>query len=50
MAALDFPASPSVNDTYAANGKTWRWKAHKTFPRVMYANRVPPFAAIKEYK
>jgi len=26
------------------------WKAHKTFPRVMYANRVPPFAAIKEYK
>ena len=25
MAALDFPASPSVNDTYTANGKTWKW-------------------------
>jgi len=26
------------------------WKAHKGFPRVMYANRVPPFAALKKYK
>jgi hypothetical protein len=26
------------------------WKAHKGFPRVMYANRVPPFAAWKKYK
>lgn len=25
MAALNFPASPSVNDTYSANGGTWRW-------------------------
>jgi hypothetical protein len=25
MAALDFPAAPSINDTYTANGKTWRW-------------------------
>jgi hypothetical protein len=25
MAALNFPSSPSVNDTYTANGRTWRW-------------------------
>lgn len=25
MAALDFPTSPTVNQTYTANGKTWRW-------------------------
>jgi len=25
MAALNFPASPSVNDEYSANGATWRW-------------------------
>jgi hypothetical protein len=25
MAALDFPASPTVNQTYTANGATWRW-------------------------
>ena len=26
------------------------WKAHKGFPRVMYANRIPPLAALKKYK
>ena len=25
MAALDFPASPSVNDIYTANGSSWKW-------------------------
>lgn len=25
MAALNFPASPIVGQTYTANGKTWRW-------------------------
>ena len=25
MAALDFPTSPSVNDEYVANGKTYVW-------------------------
>lgn len=25
MAALDFPASPTLNQTYTANGSTWRW-------------------------
>lgn len=25
MAALDFPASPTVGQTYTANGGTWRW-------------------------
>lgn len=25
MAALDFPTSPSVNDTYTANTKTYMW-------------------------
>lgn len=25
MAALDFPASPTLNQTYTANGGTWRW-------------------------
>ena len=23
--ALDFPASPSVNDTYTSGGRTWVW-------------------------
>lgn len=23
--ALDFPSSPSVNDTYSSGGRTWRW-------------------------
>lgn len=25
MAALDFPASPTLNQTYTANGSTWIW-------------------------
>ena len=25
MAALDFPASPTLNQTYTANGRTWTW-------------------------
>lgn len=25
MAALDFPASPTLNQTYTANGLTWKW-------------------------
>jgi hypothetical protein len=25
MAALDFPASPSLNQQYTANGSTWTW-------------------------
>lgn len=25
MAALNFPTSPSLNDTYTANGSTWKW-------------------------
>jgi hypothetical protein len=25
MAALNFPTSPSINDTYTANGSTWLW-------------------------
>ena len=25
MPAINFPASPSVNDTFTASGKTWRW-------------------------
>jgi hypothetical protein len=25
MAALNFPAAPSVNDLYTANGSTWKW-------------------------
>lgn len=25
MAALDFPSSPTLNQTYTANGATWRW-------------------------
>lgn len=25
MAAIDFPSSPSLNQTHTANGRTWRW-------------------------
>lgn len=25
MAALDFPSSPTVNQTYTANGRSWQW-------------------------
>lgn len=25
MAALNFPSSPTVDDLYTANGKTWKW-------------------------
>ena len=25
MAALNFPANPSLYDEYSANGATWRW-------------------------
>lgn len=25
MSALNFPSSPTLNQTYSANGKTWRW-------------------------
>jgi hypothetical protein len=25
MAALDFPASPTLNQLYTANGNTWQW-------------------------
>ena len=25
MAALNFPASPSIDDLYTANGSTWKW-------------------------
>lgn len=25
MAALDFPTSPTLNQKYTANGKTWTW-------------------------
>lgn len=25
MAALDFPASPTLDQTYTANGSTWKW-------------------------
>ena len=25
--AIDFPSSPSVNDLYTFNGKTWKWNA-----------------------
>ena len=29
MAAFDFPNSPSVNDTYSANGMTFTWNGTK---------------------
>jgi hypothetical protein len=25
MTAIDFPNSPSVNDTFTASGRTWQW-------------------------
>jgi hypothetical protein len=28
MAALNFPNSPSLNEIYTANGKSWRWDGY----------------------
>ena len=39
MAALNFPASPSLNDQYTANGKTWEWDGTSW-------NIVPPSALL----
>lgn len=39
MAALNFPASPSVDDLYTANGKTWEWDGASW-------NIVPPNAKL----
>jgi hypothetical protein len=39
MAALNFPAAPSVNDQYTANGKTWEWDGTSW-------NIVPPTALL----
>ena len=39
MAALDFPASPSVDDLYTANGSTWKWDG--TSWNVVPANIIP---------
>lgn len=40
MAAFDFPASPSVNDTYTANGVTYTWNgvSWSSVPEVVYLN------------
>jgi hypothetical protein len=39
MAALNFPAAPSVSDQYTANGKTWEWDGASW-------NIVPPNALL----
>lgn len=39
MAALNFPAAPSVSDQYTANGKTWEWDGTSW-------NIVPPTALL----
>ena len=39
MAALNFPASPSVDDLYTANGRTWKWDGTSW-------NVVPPTALL----
>ena len=40
MAALNFPTSPTLNQVYTSNGKSWRWDgtAWKTFTTTLVAN------------
>lgn len=33
MAALDFPASPTTNQVYSANGKAWVWNGTVWVPK-----------------
>ena len=32
MPALDFPASPTLNQVYTANGKSWIWNGNSWNP------------------
>ena len=48
MAAFDFPSSPSVNDTYSANGMTFTWngtKWNRTSPDVGAQGATGPTGA-----
>ena len=48
MAAFDFPNSPSVNDTYSANGMTFTWngtKWNRTSPDVGAQGATGPTGA-----
>lgn len=40
MAALNFPTSPTLNQVYTSNGKSWKWDgtAWKTFTTTLVAN------------
>lgn len=38
MAAINFPSSPNINDTYSANSLTWQWNGTvwKAIPNIGY--------------
>lgn len=40
MAALDFPASPSVGQVYSANGVTWKWNGTVWEPQQIKNSRA----------
>lgn len=46
MAALNFPASPILNQTYSANGGIWKWNgtswvsSNNTFPEIIVLDDV----------
>lgn len=45
MAALNFPASPVLNQTYSANGGVWKWNgtswvSNNTFPAITVLDDV----------
>ena len=51
MAALNFPSSPSVNDTYTGNGRVWVYNGTSWVSGVqpvMIARQIPGGAFINE--
>ena len=48
--SFQFEAQVPVYGTGRYMSINMGWKGHKGFPRRLYANRIPPFAALKKHK